>query len=287
VGCKLRAGLYADIETLVALRELGMPLSETVINAVALAGRLDILQHLLVEHQCPVTDELSYYAARSGSIPMLHWLRSRTQCQFGEITCEGAAEGGHLALLQQLCSDGYSWDNECIAHYAAVSGSIELAEWLRQQHDTVFDDEALASAAGAGQLAMCEHLLSIGCEWSEDACEQAVIHRSLDTLRWLRDRGAPWDVTEVLQLAACNNLTDILEYVIEQGEVLDAELLSKALNCAGTYNQLQAAQLLRQHGAQWPLVLGAGPSPMACAQPWRGETLLWARAQGCTAPIVQ
>eukprot|EP00953_Heterococcus_sp_UTEX-ZZ885_P009522 5600-Heterococcus_DN1.PRE.1 len=134
---------------------------------------------------------------------------------------------------------------------------------------------------------MCEHLLSMGCEWDEEACRQAVVHRSPNTLRWLRDRGAPWDVTEVLQLAACNNLTDILEYVVQSGEVLSTELLTRALNGAGTYDQLQAAQLLRQHGAQWPLALGAGPSPMARAQPWRGETLQWARAEACTAPIVQ
>jgi hypothetical protein len=287
---QLIAGLHADTETLAVLRELGMPLSETVINAVALSGRLDILQHLLVEQQCPVTDELSNYAARSGSVPMLQWLRSRTQCLFGEITCEGAAEGGHLALLQQLSREGCGWDNECITHYAAVSGSIELVEWLRQQHDTVFNDEALASAAGAGQLAMCEHLLSIGCEWDEEACRQAVVHRSVDTLRWLRERGCPWDVNEVLQLAACNNLTAILEYVIEQGAVLlDAQQLTVALKCAGTYNRLQAAQLIRQHGAQWPAVLGygTGTAPMAYAQPWHGETLVWARAQGCTAPVAQ
>jgi hypothetical protein len=49
---------------------------------------------------------------------------------------------------------------------------------------------------------------------------------------------------------------DILDLLREQGEVLDAELLTDALNNAGASGQLQAAQWLRQHGAEWPVVLG-------------------------------
>jgi hypothetical protein len=39
------AGVYADLETLAVLRELGMPLSEALVEGVALSGRLNILQH--------------------------------------------------------------------------------------------------------------------------------------------------------------------------------------------------------------------------------------------------
>jgi hypothetical protein len=71
------AGLHADVETLTALLELGMPLTDAVVNAVALSGRLNILQHLFTKHHCPlaVPDVLSFNAARSGSIIMLDWLR--------------------------------------------------------------------------------------------------------------------------------------------------------------------------------------------------------------------
>jgi hypothetical protein len=69
-------------------------------------------------------------------------------------------------------------------------------------------------------------------------------------------------VQDVCIDASRNGHTDVLDYVIEQGEVLDAELLTYALKIAGAYNQLQAAQWLRQHGAEWPTVLSHGIAPI-------------------------
>jgi hypothetical protein len=60
VKLELIAGLHANVETLTELRELGMALSETLVKAVALAGRLNILQHLFAEQQCPRPTSLSH-----------------------------------------------------------------------------------------------------------------------------------------------------------------------------------------------------------------------------------
>jgi hypothetical protein len=68
---QLIAGLHADIETLTVLRELGMPLSDTVVNAAALSGRVNVLQYLVKKQQCPVPEFLSQYAARSGNFSMV------------------------------------------------------------------------------------------------------------------------------------------------------------------------------------------------------------------------
>jgi hypothetical protein len=164
------AGLIADIQTLAALFELSMPLNYTVVCAVAQSARLEVLQHIGTLQQCPKPSLLSQYAARSGSIVMLTWLRDESWCAFDVYTCAGAAEGGHVSLLQYLRSNGCEWDNEQIARYAASSGSIEVVDWLRQQQGVVIDAGTLTSAAGAGHIAMCEHLRSIGCEWDTDAC---------------------------------------------------------------------------------------------------------------------
>eukprot|EP00953_Heterococcus_sp_UTEX-ZZ885_P018981 10605-Heterococcus_DN1.PRE.1 len=51
------------------------------------------------------------------------------------------------------------------------------------------------------------------------------------------------------------------------------------LNAAGSCNQLQTVQWLRQLGADWPPVL------QDASQTWHGDTLRWARDEGCTAPI--
>eukprot|EP00953_Heterococcus_sp_UTEX-ZZ885_P041020 20946-Heterococcus_DN1.PRE.5 len=137
----------------------------------------------------------------------------------------------------------------------------------------------MAAAAGAGQIAMCKHLHSIGCEWSADACTEAVKSGHLATLQGLRESGCPWDFSQVFIEAACRGCIDILDYIIEQGEPPDAELLTDTLYYAGLHDQLQAVQWLRQHDAQWPDKLVAHKESY-----WSGAVLAWARSEGCTSP---
>jgi hypothetical protein len=85
------AGLHADMETLAALRELGMPLSLIVIKAVARAGRLSIMQQLLPEAHCPRSDSVSHYVARRGSI--INWFIAKSQTGLDDDTCARAAVG--------------------------------------------------------------------------------------------------------------------------------------------------------------------------------------------------
>jgi hypothetical protein len=277
------AGLHADLDTLATLRELGMPLSGVVIQAVAFSGRLAVLQQLLSNQHCPRPPDLSQNAAQSGNISMLKWLRAESWCVLDEKACAAAARAGQLATLQYLCSIGCKLRGDRTAIDAAIGGSIEVVDWLQQQQGIVFDKAAMAMAAGKGQTALCQHLFSIGCELHHFACLQAVVGGAMDTLRWLRDNGCPWNVNEVCEDAARKGNTNILDYVIEQGEVLDAELLTDALNNAAANNQLQTAQWLRQHGAQWPAVLSYGLFPLKCQ--WSGDVLAWARAEGCTSPM--
>jgi hypothetical protein len=274
------AGWYADLQTLTVLRELGMPLGENLVNAVAMSGRLAILQHLFTDEQCPTPITLSYCAARSGSIDMLEWCKAQDGWPFDAHTSAGAALGGHLAALQYLRREGCPWDCECIASYVASSGSIETLEWLLQHEGIVVDDGAMNAAAGSGQTAMCAHLRSnLGAEWDLNVCDHAAVRGNLDTLRWLRQQGCPWNVSAICMHAGCSGYTDILDFVIEQGEELTAQLLTEKLQYVGSYGTLQTAQWFKQHGAQSPAVLSQGQ------RPWRRDVLTWARAEGCSAPV--
>jgi hypothetical protein len=86
-------------------------------------------------------------------------------------------------------------------------------------------------------------------------------------------------------LAAWSGHIDILEFVIKQGEVIDAGLMTEALNCAGSHNQLQTAQWLRERDAQWPAELGYNRFGEQFI--WSDDMIAWARAEGCTAPAMQ
>jgi hypothetical protein len=114
------AGMHADMQTLTTLRELGMPLSKTFFEAVAVSGRLHILQQFLTDQHCPRPSDLSWYAARSGSISMLDWLRSKGRCVTDRVTCAGAVYAGHIPALQYLRDAGCVWDEGYIATHASA-----------------------------------------------------------------------------------------------------------------------------------------------------------------------
>jgi hypothetical protein len=166
---------------------------------------------------------------------------------------------------------------------ADAKPSIEVVEWLRQEQGDEIRADVMMAAAGGGQTAMCKHLRSTGCDWNADACRRAAECGHLNTLRWLRESGCPCNVKKGCFGKARRGRTDILDFVIEQGAVLDAELLTRTLHRAGARSHLQAAQWLRQHGAQWPAVLSYGDAPNV--RQWSDDMIAWARAEGCTSPI--
>jgi hypothetical protein len=92
-------------------------------------------------------------------------------------------EAGQLAALQYLRSEGCEWDPKQIAREAARGGSIEVLEWLRLQQGIKIDGSTMLAAADGGQIAMCQHLRSIGCEWIDGAYIQAAMHCNFDMIR--------------------------------------------------------------------------------------------------------
>jgi hypothetical protein len=161
---------------------------------------------------------------------------------------------------------------------AVRSGNVEMITWVMQQPSVVCTADAMAVAAAQGHTAVCELLRAAGCPWGASACACAAEGNHVGTLRWLHEHGCPWDST-VLAAAAEVGCVAVLQYVLEQCAHISAELLTHLLSFAGARNQLAAAQWLRQQGAAWPDVLrqrrfGA----------WTGDTLTWARTEGCTSP---
>jgi hypothetical protein len=65
-------------------------------------------------------------------------------------------------------------------------------------------------------------------------------------------------------------------FLQQQGIVFTADMLIQMLNVAGARNKLAAAQWLRQQGGGFAVL-------RYHSQPWSGDALLWARAEGCTS----
>jgi hypothetical protein len=97
-------------------------------------------------------------------------------------------------------------------------------------------------------------------------------------LQWLLEQGCPQNKIQLCATTACYGHTSILSLLQQRGLLPEQQHLSTALQLAGAYGRLTAAQWLRQRGAEWPPVLKYEDKP------WTGAVLEWARAEGCTAP---
>jgi hypothetical protein len=134
-------------------------------------------------------------------------------------------------------------------------------------------------AAARGHTSMCAFLLAEQCPWTEATCTAAAVKGHASTLHWLREHGCRCTSTRTCMAAAKGGSVDVLVYLKQQGLTADAEL-TMLLNIAGAHNKLAAAKWLRQQGAEWPALLSLG------GQRWLGDTLTWARAEGCTSSLV-
>jgi hypothetical protein len=142
-----------------------------------------------------------------------------------------------------------------------------------------WDAGIFMAAAARGHTDMCAYLRAEHCPWNEMVCYHAALNGHAGTLRWLREQDCPWYADTVHLAAAQGGSVEALQFLQQQGIVFDADMLNEMLCTAGAYNKLAAAKWLRQQGAAWPAVL------MWKWQSWSGESLLWARAEGCTSSV--
>jgi hypothetical protein len=198
--------------------------------------------------------------------------------------CRAAAASGSFAALCWAHLHGCPWNGHATLNAAASSGSIELTAWVQQQLGVTFSGAALEAAARQGHTAVCVYLLQQQQQQhlllDESACLGAIKGGHVDTLRCLREHGCPWNAEVVRRNVAQKGSIAMMEYLQQQGLLATAAQLTAMLNIAAANNRLAAAQWLRQQGAQWPHRLKYN------IKYWRGDTLVWARQQGCTAPTL-
>jgi hypothetical protein len=247
------AGKYADIETLRAAHALGLLFLPQLILGAASSRCLSKIQWLHVDQRCPLPDGVTAVAAKAGNLEQLKWLHAH-----------GAAVNSSTAVE------------------ASLGGAVHVFEWLQQQ-GIVFTESSMNCAAMYGQLQLCQWLHAQQCPWSDMATDAAAFNDRGATLRWLIESGCPYTAEGVcIGVVSCFQDSEFstLQYLYEQGILATPAMLTLALNVAGSLQKLEAAQWLRQRGAEWPAVLRC----TVLHSFWHGSTLAWARVEGCTAP---
>jgi hypothetical protein len=303
------AGQYADVDTLRVAFKLGLPRSAEVAYGAADSADLPKLIWLRTKQHCCFPKYITATAAAAGSLEVLQWLKKRGfplgtytsiaaasrphnlpvlqylhehGCEWHKSCCSKTGAAGDAEQLQWLCDQGAEIDTFC-AFRAAESGSVQVFEVLQQQ-GVEFGSHAMEQAAAFGHLQLCQWLRNdADCEWSSDVLECAAYKDSLELVRWLLDSGCDCSPDDVYRSAAetASSTCSVLRYLLEAGVHKEPERLSATLKQTGLQADcLTALKLLRQHGAAWPDTLYYLEGRMR----WSGESLAWARAEGCTAP---
>ena len=183
-------------------------------------------------------DRIAEVAARAGKLAELRWLRQRG-APLGPCVAVAAAEGAQVDVLEYLHAERAPlWDHgdlgAKLCEAAAQSGSVAVAEWLSLKRGYALRPKMCSIAASEGRLQL---------------------------LRWLRDRGCPWeDGVNVYSLAARGGHADVLEWLQrrqrQQGDVggaaWDRDAAVHAAAWGGNFGLLRA--LIEEHGA--------------CTRPW-------------------
>jgi hypothetical protein len=223
-------------------------------------------------------ETLQFYNGRTASVAVLAEAH-RLGMPVSTSTMNGAAYSGELSTVIWLYTvHNCAFDTQTSA-YSARGGHFEVLRWLKQQ-GAAFDADIMFSAALHGQKLTCAYLRAEGCDWDEAAAYGAALNGHWDTVRLLHEQGCPWFFKQMCLKAAQQGDISSMTYLFQHEESVPSYVLSDMLNAAGSKGHLAAAQWLRQHhGAEWPRAL------CHLGVQWSGDTLEWARAEGCDSPL--
>ncbi|GFR45438.1 hypothetical protein Agub_g6817 [Astrephomene gubernaculifera] len=170
----------------------------------------------------PLTEGAVEVAVRSNRVGTLEYLLS--ECNFmPESRCvDTAAEDGHLDVLKVLHAHGESIGG---IWCAARGGHLHVVSWLVEE---VLGERVLW-----------------GCPWMMGFAAQS---GNLELLRWLRERGCPWN-EYTLNRAAEAGCEEALEWLVKQG--CPWEEMGGAYTTAARQGDLLTMRCLRRLGCPW------------------------------------
>jgi len=189
--------------------------------------------------------------------------------QKAELVRRWAAYHGHLPLLQELQAD---WESFGVFIAAAAGTSFSSQSFLLPLH--LASDSFLSfssSQAEGGQLETLKWLRSEGCPWDARACKGAAYGGHLDVLKWLRSEGCPGNA-RACRRAALGGHFEILRWLRSEGCPCDAEACHLAVNGG----HLEVLKWLRSKGCPC--------DKRACYFAAGGghfEMLKWLRSESC------
>eukprot|EP00953_Heterococcus_sp_UTEX-ZZ885_P023549 12933-Heterococcus_DN1.PRE.2 len=194
------AGICASCRALKAAHKHGMPLTDILINHIALSGDLARLKHVSKLSEHPMPDSASWYAAGSGNIKMVRWLGSEAVY---------AINYGHLKMLRYLYhayedEEEIDWMDCTICNElteeAVRHNRLQIVDWLIK-HSLATKSEVALIAVVWNNVQVLQQVIDDAANWDskndaeyqlQELLNAAGAFGSLDACKWLTKNGAVW-----------------------------------------------------------------------------------------------
>lgn len=244
----------------------GCCISDYLILTLIRHERIEALRHLLDKHfkqkggychmtwQTIVSDAVSH-----GHIPTVQLLHQIV----GDIVpyCSAdAIRGGNVAMLRYISSIStglVAIYGRTIMMNAALSGNMEILNWANEAGALCERDVgSLIKCAGySNSIEILDRVYSIVSDRTDlaehfNVLSLVAIEGSkgfrFNTLRWLRDKGMPWDNSKLLTIALKLPTPELLQWLYDNDYPIGSNLCDK-IRRKGNINLLEWA---REHGYQ-------------------------------------
>ena len=158
---------------------------------VAFTNKLELLKWAREEKNCEWDHNTIQAAARKGNLEMVKYCVAK-RCPIGEYACAWAAESGHLECLKYLREEAKApWDCDT-AYFAAQYGHLHILEYLVEREFDQYDTLACWEAARYGNLDCLKYLHETAkAPWDEDAVRVAHEIDHPECVQYLLDNNSP------------------------------------------------------------------------------------------------
>lgn len=226
----LDLSLYAarsSFDCLKYLVEHGCPYNKNTLK-FSLKNNNDACFHYLIKRNLDIDDETFIEASKYGKIEAIKEMRKlRDWSGATREMMHNAVQIGNLPLVKYLHEEGIKIPPSCCT-LAAENGILEMLVYTLENNSSVIEEkdveDMFKAAIGSNYYVKNYVPKSLECtkyiyerfkpRLSPEHCAIAAEARDIETLKYLRSIGCPWD-EETSRRAAKSGSIDCLEYVFE------------------------------------------------------------------------
>jgi hypothetical protein len=152
----------------------------------------------------------------NGRCPFVEWVLSDVEPDTDARYIAYAAESGSLELVKWLRAKGYTVGTDAMSN-AATSGNVDQCKWV-SHHGLAPTQSAMKAAVDGGHVQVLEWLSSMGCMCTRKLLRHAVRRGGVPVVAWCLEHHSHAPDTGDLLVLSCENHrgTDVLEYLTDQ-----------------------------------------------------------------------